>query len=865
MPEYLAPGVYVEEVDSGPKPIEGVSTSTSGMVGVTERGPVNVPTLVTGIADFRRQFGWYLDRRVFTGDTWYLPHAVKGFFDNGGRRLYVVRVLPNGTNGATFAETQLFDRGENGIGFSTKLASRAEKDEKIILVENDTGIVPGNSLLISDSAASEYRQVAPSSALGVFDVVMSFAFPHKSGAVIAIPKLSESNKKKKLQANAEAGTSTIELDDRTDLAAGSILRLRKDDEDEYVIVDEKPSDSNAGVVKLRTLLRRSYDKDQEVLLMTDNGQDASSTTLSRAANPGERRLVLKEASGYTSGSVIRLEASDSSQVEYHQLAEAAGALIVLDKPLRTAHAAGSAVLGRSPVLRAQAIDRGAWGNYLRVTVNDDDPILETRPVENAVAGNPTLKLQSVVGVESGTVLEFYRIEGGVFQSLFLQKVESVSFSDNKVGFGPRNLAHEVSTDMRVRTREFKMTIDCIRINQRTLKEEVVPGMTETLRQLSMDPRHTRYAVRVAGPIPRAGLSLRADGRTEGESDFIRLEEVLPTAEAQATLRIGPDILTETLPNSRTRVVGRLLEGGNDRMDMITDNTYIGTDAINPLERTGLYALKNIEEISIVAIPGRTGQTVQQELITHCELMRYRFAVLDSRVDDGVAEVQEQRGLYDSKYAGIYYPCLRIADPNPDNPRVPGEISIPPSGHVMGIYARSDIERGVHKAPANEVIRGISGLEVKLTKEEQDILNPRNINCLRDFQEMNRGRRVWGARTISSDPDWKYVNVRRLFIFVEHSIDRGTQFVVFEPNNEQLWERVRRVVSQFLNTVWRNGALMGRTPEEAFFVKADRTTMTQNDIDNGRLIIHVGVAPVKPAEFVIFRISQFTGGSESVEV
>ena len=245
-------------------------------------------------------------------------------------------------------------------------------------------------------------------------------------------------------------------------------------------------------------------------------------------------------------------------------------------------------------------------------------------------------------------------------------------------------------------------------------------------------------------------------------------------------------------------------------------------------------------------------------------MRYRFAVLDSKEKDGLAEVQEHRGLYDSKYAALYYPWLLITDPFPDNPRSPGRVGIPPSGHVMGIYARTDIERGVHKAPANEVIRGIADLKFKLAKEEQDILNPRNINVLRNFREQNRGLRVWGARTISSDPDWKYINVRRLFIFVEHSIDRGTQWVVFEPNADPLWERVRRTVSLFLRNVWRDGALMGQTPEEAFFVKCDRTTMSQDDIDNGRLIVQVGLAAVKPAEFVIFRIGQWTGGSELEE-
>ena len=192
--------------------------------------------------------------------------------------------------------------------------------------------------------------------------------------------------------------------------------------------------------------------------------------------------------------------------------------------------------------------------------------------------------------------------------------------------------------------------------------------------------------------------------------------------------------------------------------------------------------------------------------------------------------------------------------------------VPPCGHVAGIYARVDVERGVHKAPANEVVRGIvrqrlqSGeepLSHTLSKHQQDILNPRGINVIRDFRSKGRGIRVWGARTMSSDAEWKYVNVRRLFIFLVQSIDRGTQWVVFEPNDEATWAAVRRAVENFLVTVWRTGALLGTTPDEAFFVKCDRTTMTQDDIDNGRLICLIGIAPVKPAEFVIVRIAHKT--------
>jgi phage tail sheath protein FI len=183
--------------------------------------------------------------------------------------------------------------------------------------------------------------------------------------------------------------------------------------------------------------------------------------------------------------------------------------------------------------------------------------------------------------------------------------------------------------------------------------------------------------------------------------------------------------------------------------------------------------------------------------------------------------------------------------------------------MLGVYARTDIERGVHKAPANEIVRGIIGLQRRLNKSEHDILNPYpvNINVIRDFRENSRGIRVYGGRVITSDPDWKYVNVRRLLIFIEASINQGLQWVVFEPNAEPLWARLRRSISNFLTLVWRNGALEGTKVEEAYFVKCDRTTMTQTDIDSGRLICYVGVAPVKPAEFVIVRIGLWTAHAD----
>jgi phage tail sheath protein FI len=280
--------------------------------------------------------------------------------------------------------------------------------------------------------------------------------------------------------------------------------------------------------------------------------------------------------------------------------------------------------------------------------------------------------------------------------------------------------------------------------------------------------------------------------------------------------------------------------------------------------TGLETFTEVDEISMVAAPGysygyadpnkksRVEQIVQ-DLITHCELMRYRVALLDAPDGQVVSEAQAFRGKFDSKYAALYYPWITVLDPtDPDGRR---EINVPPSGYVAGICARTDVQHGVAKAPANEVVLGAIGFEALLNKAQQDVLNPLGVNCFRFFE--GRGYRLWGARTISSDPEWKYLNVRRYFAYLEHSIDRGTQWAVFENNGDALWANVRRTVEDFLLNEWRNGALLGRKPEEAFFVRCDRSTMSQNDLDNGRLVCLIGVSVLKPAEYVIFRIGQMT--------
>lgn len=310
----------------------------------------------------------------------------------------------------------------------------------------------------------------------------------------------------------------------------------------------------------------------------------------------------------------------------------------------------------------------------------------------------------------------------------------------------------------------------------------------------------------------------------------------------------------------------LFTGGNDG-ELPDLGSYEGDPLLfkdflsDPLQtpKNGLLAFESVDDISIVAAPGYSANfandndgvfAIQQAVIDHCVRMRYRVAVLDSPPGQLVAGVLNFRNLTSSNYAALYYPWITILNPLTDR-----RLNLPPSGFIAGIYARNDTEHAVFKAPANEVVRLAIDFEQRLNKAQQEVLNPQGVNCFRYFP--GYGFLVWGARTISTDSDWKYISVRRYFAYLEHSIDRGTQWVVFENNGPQLWDNVRRTVEDFLFNEWKMGALLGNKPEQAYFVRCDRSTMTQNDLDNGRLVCLIGVVVVKPAEFVIFRIGQMT--------
>jgi phage tail sheath protein FI len=390
--------------------------------------------------------------------------------------------------------------------------------------------------------------------------------------------------------------------------------------------------------------------------------------------------------------------------------------------------------------------------------------------------------------------------------------------------------------------------------------DYLPDLTQPFPQ--KDPTQTSPQGYIPAPTvieSYDNISFRPTDSTFYENQINQVSNLITVAQNQPGI---PSIKAFDSPLSSPPSPSPVpLQAGIDGTIELAD--FNGDDS-DPANKTGLLALADIDEISILCCPdewyltGPTASTndIANALVGQCESLMYRFAILQSPQKapppaNHFPSVPSQRG-----YAGYYYPWLWVT-----NPITGVQVLIPPGGHLAGIYAQTDNNVGVYKAPANVPIMGIDQLQLPINNGVQSILNPVGVNCLRYFK--GQGNLVWGARTTSPDPDWKYINVRRLFIFVEHSIQLGTQWVVFEPNDQRLWARATRSVTDFLTGLWMDGMLMGATKDQAFFVRCDQTTMTQADIDNGRFIMLIGIAPVMPAEFVIFRIGQYAGGDSSV--
>ncbi len=465
--------------------------------------------------------------------------------------------------------------------------------------------------------------------------------------------------------------------------------------------------------------------------------------------------------------------------------------------------------GKEGTIEISARNEGSWGNSVTVSFEASSSS-KTQILEDL--GEGKYRLKSVAGFDVGDVVE---LEGsGKPQFSVVTNV-----TGNNVTFSKPFEGEVVDAGL------------LPKIVVKTCEMNVVVEEGETVE------KYADVSFNVLSPL--------FIEKVMAKSEIVRLT-AKPVEGAVAPI----DVVKQVFGGKGSEVKVTLSGGANGTAAALTDADFIGKDE-GPGSRTGIQAFLDNTDVNIIAVPGVTSPDVQLSLVSHCEKLASRFAVLDVPMTaKTVPDILQHRDIVDSDYCAMYHPWIKVFDPLDKK-----DTFIPPSGSVMGIFARSDSNRGVHKAPANEVLANCTGLYANYNVIEQDLLNPKGVNLIRKFP--GAGIRVWGARTASSKPLWKYVNVRRLFIYIEESIKANTNWVVFEPNDVALWSRVKRTVEIFLEGIWRTGALVGASPSEAFFVDVGPNTMSKDDIDNGRLICTIGVAPVKPAEFVIFRITQKT--------
>lgn len=485
------------------------------------------------------------------------------------------------------------------------------------------------------------------------------------------------------------------------------------------------------------------------------------------------------------------------------------------------------------ILEVTAANEGKWGNRIQVSLST---VIKRKMQLLEKVGDNVFKAKSVDGFREGDVVEF----NGEYNRIAMIYDEQVTF-DGKfktnpvdVDVIPKNVIHLVTFDVQIR-----------------FNDEIENYFDVTLNPTSPANIESKLAnsniVKVKILAADSGMSAasKADDASTSASTTAAATTLASSASSNEIVNPVEQILGKGMSQGTFT-----LEGGFDgSVSKVNAGTFIGRDD-GPDGRTGIQSFLENDRVNIIAVPGVTIPEVMAALVAHCENTRSRFAVLDMPKDQYKTEdLINYRGIIDSTYAAMYHPWIQVFDRGSNKTDF-----VPPSGAVMGVYSRTDISRGVHKAPANEPIF-CSGLKVNYTKDEQDILNPEGINLIRAIP--GEGIRIWGARTASSNSAFKYVNIRRLFIFVMESIKASTNWVVFEPNDNTLWQRVSLTITSFLDGLWRTGMLSGGSPGEAYFVEIGPTTMSMDDIRNGRLICNIGIAPSRPAEFVIFRLTQHT--------
>ena len=783
MPEYLAPGVYVEETSFRAKSIEGVSTSTTAFVGPTRRGPVGeVPELVTSFADFERIYGGLADVH---GRPNYVAHAVRAYFNEGGARLYVSRVY----------------QGDGVVAASDVPAATGAGGGTLSFVARVPGSGTNGRVILREQATPATVRTMRNVALGTLLRV--------GGGTIAQPaRLRVPGSAPFTVADGE----TLEITGPTDVAfegeAASVTGAADLDFDgfEDATDDERTLEVTIGGGAVQRIVVPAAAADaQEVV-----------DILNRELRGGWAEL--------TAGGELRV----GTEARGHgaQVSVAANPLFGFTSAANDANVPGAANTVRDlNAVSVAELDAMLTPSGIRVSETAGEVWMTTV----AAGAGETIEVTAApasFGFDLDPDPATASGSAGTVPTYFVKRAGGWTAPNGATlsiaGLGELEAPGGAAAFLSI----FVQTEDA-------------DGNVTAYEDVAFDRAHPRWIGNVLSLTP----TRRAD----------QLEQIY------AAVETGAGVTAFELRNG--------LFGAGERREVPVRGGTDGDEPSQAAYEAALATQQPLDDVSIVAAPGHTAWTqwegIQGAVISHVERPRaYRIAVLDVPLDRTVGGAREVRSRIDSTRAALYYPWVTVNNPlfRPGRDDIPREINLPPSGFVTGIYARNDVQRGVHKAPANEVVRGALRFETDINHAEQESLNPIGVNCLRFFP--GRGFRVWGARTVSSDPEWKYVNVRRYFNYVERSVDQGTQWAVFEPNGEALWRNVRETIDSFLYNEWRSGALLGASPKEAYFVKCDRSTMTQNDLDNGRLICLVGIAVLKPAEFVIFRIGQKTADSRS---
>lgn len=827
MPEYLAPGVYVEETSFRAKSIEGVGTSTTAFVGPTRRGPIvstdadpagNPPTspeLLTSFGDFERIYGGLEDltfgaQRV----TNYLAHSVLQFFNEGGARLYVARTANQAAPAATanlrgavaaaesvFVRSRFGGTGGNGrVTVSEVISART--------FEQLDAYPLGTFLRVVDPTAAPAALEG-----GILPANLSALGP---GAIVLNLTINGANQALGFGGAAASQVGTAALADPV-VVAPTEREFRVRINGALRVVQLPASTPRADFpAALQALL-------PGVTVSLEAGNELRLSTVRRGTTASLQ--VLSSVLGFQAGPAVTA-AFDAVNNNVADLSSVT--LADVESRIRALHA--SLPPGSAPLIEAIELAGGRFA--LRTRLANNTAALAIRAAGGGeVSAHTALGLPGPGTAAAGTgAAPLFYLRGTV--------------AGSAVWHAPTDTASQLAAGGAV-NRE-------LQILSFSAVYEGAEGESVVYDDLAFGRVHPRFPSTYLVQFPAA----RSDALLQPV--WFDIGANVDAAELHASL--FPAGSTEVL-DGRAVAVHSLTGGTDGQHPMVGAPTDAGSYA------AAFELLRGLEDISIVAAPGHSdypaGEAIRNALIAHAERPRaYRIAVLDAPPRQLPGDIRTYRARFDSHRAALYYPWVTVANPlaRPGRDDVDTEINLPPSGFIAGIYARNDVEQGVANAPANEIVRGALRFESDINFAQQQLLNPLGVNCLRFLP--GRGFRVWGARTASSDPEWKYVNVRRFFLYLESSIDRGTQWAVFENNGPRLWNNIRETIEAFLYNEWVSGNLLGATPKEAYFVRCDRSTMTQNDLDNGRLICLIGVAALKPAEFVVFRIGQKTADART---